>query len=395
VRNSVTAIRDAQGAFESILAVSTDITDRKIMEAELQDSEARFRNMADHAPVMMWVTDPTGCCTYLNRLWYEFTGQTEDEAGGLGWTNATHPDDQKRVEDAFLSANAAHAPFRVEYRLRRADGVYRWAIDAASPRFGPDGEFLGYVGSVIDIDERREIEEALRLRSEEFYALAENIPSLCWIAYADGHIFWYNRRWYEYTGTTPESVEGWGWESVHDPEMLPVVVARWKLSLEIGEPFEMTFPLKGADGAFRPFLTRIVPIRNELNRIVRWFGTNVDISEQRQTEVRLERRVEESTRERDQLWALSEDLLAVANYEGSLLRVSPSWTRLLGYDQTTLLTRPYGEIIHPDDLGMTMDALVTMRSTGQSASFENRVLAAGGDWRWIAWTVSSEPGASA
>ena len=266
VRNSVTAIRDAHGAFESILAVSVDITDRKAAEAALRESEARFRNVADHAPMMMRVTDPSGACTYLNRLWYEFTGQSEAEALGLGWIKATHPDDERLAADAFLSANAAQVPFRVEYRLRRADGAYRWVIDAASPRFGPSGEFLGYVGSVIDIDERKEIETAPRLRGEEFYALADNIPSLCWIAYANGDIFWYNRRWYEYTGTTPESQAGWGWQSVHDPEVLPAIVARWTYSIDTGEPFEMTFPLKGADGVFRPFLTRIVPIREGHDR---------------------------------------------------------------------------------------------------------------------------------
>lgn len=130
--------------------------------AELRESEARFRNMADNTPMMMWVTDPTGFCTYLNRTWYEFTGQTAEEAEGFGWLDATHPDDKAMAEKAFVEANAAQGPFRIEYRLRRADGTYRWAIDAASPRFAADGSYLGYVGSVIDIDERREIEDALR-----------------------------------------------------------------------------------------------------------------------------------------------------------------------------------------------------------------------------------------
>jgi len=114
--------------------------------ASEHEAETRFRNMADHAPVMMWVTEPDGYCSYLNKRWYEFTGQTEEEALGLGWTAATHPDDQKLAEDTFLAAVAVQGPFRVEYRLRRADGVYRWAIDAAAPRFADDGSFLGHVG---------------------------------------------------------------------------------------------------------------------------------------------------------------------------------------------------------------------------------------------------------
>ena len=140
-------------------------------EAELRESEGRFRNMADNTPMMMWVTDPTGYCTYLNRTWYAFTGQSEAEAEGYGWLDATHPDDKARAEEIFVAANAARAPFSLEYRLRRADGVYRWAIDAASPRFDAAGEYLGYVGSVIDIDERREFEDALRATEAELREL--------------------------------------------------------------------------------------------------------------------------------------------------------------------------------------------------------------------------------
>lgn len=135
---------------------------RRAAGAALRESEARFRNMADHAPVMMWVTDAAGHCTYLNRGWYEFTGQRQEQALGFGWLDATHPDDRAEAERVFLEANAARLPFRIEYRLRRADGAYRWAIDAAAPRFTQQGEYLGYVGSVIDITERKEAEELLQ-----------------------------------------------------------------------------------------------------------------------------------------------------------------------------------------------------------------------------------------
>ena len=107
------------------------------------------------------------------------------------------------------------------------------------------------------------------------------------MARPDGHIFWYNRRWYEYTGTTPEQMEGWGWQSVHDPAVLPEVLERWKASIATGEPFEMVFPLKGADGKFRPFLTRVNPLRDEDGRVLYWFGTNTDIEDQKRTQEQL------------------------------------------------------------------------------------------------------------
>ena len=114
----------------------------------------------------------------------------------------------------------------------------------------------------------------------DFQALAENLPQLAWIADADGFIFWFNHRWYQYTGTTPEEMRGWGWQAVHDPAALPAVLERWKSSLANGTPFNMVFPLRGADGVFRPFLTRVEPIRDAAGVITRWFGTNTDISEQ-------------------------------------------------------------------------------------------------------------------
>ena len=124
---------------------------------------------------------------------------------------------------------------------------------------------------------------------EEFRLLAENIPTLCWIANGDGYIVWYNRRWHEYCGTTPDEMEGWGWQSVHDPELLPEVMQRWQASIATAEPFEMTFPLRGADGSFRPFLTRVQPLRDETGKVVRWFGVNTEMSQQAAAEEQLRR----------------------------------------------------------------------------------------------------------
>jgi PAS domain S-box-containing protein len=128
------------------------------------------------------------------------------------------------------------------------------------------------------------------LPPEELRQLADNVPTLCWIANADGYIVWYSRRWYEYTGTTPAEMEGWGWQSVHDPDQLPGAMARWTASIATGEPFEMTFPLRGADGVFRPFLTRVQNVRGPGGEIVRWYGVNTDVSAQVEAEAALRER---------------------------------------------------------------------------------------------------------
>ena len=118
------------------MKIFRDLTAQRATVQALRESEARFRAMADHAPVMVWVTDENGRCVYLNRHWYDFTGQSEAEALGAGWLDAVHPDDRAKSAEAFFAATAKREPFRIEYRLRRAEGVYRWAIDTGSPRLG-------------------------------------------------------------------------------------------------------------------------------------------------------------------------------------------------------------------------------------------------------------------
>lgn len=142
--------------------IALDITGPKEMEAALRESEARFRNMADTAPAMLWVTEPDGSCSFLSRGWYDYTGQSHDVGLGFAWLDAVHPDDRDKVAAGFLAASGERNPFGHEHRVRRADGEYRWVLDAGRPRFAADGTFLGYIGSVIDITERKHAEEIMR-----------------------------------------------------------------------------------------------------------------------------------------------------------------------------------------------------------------------------------------
>ena len=150
---------------------------------------------------------------------------------------------------------------------------------------------------------RSEADQARREAEEiqmQFRALIDSIPTLAWTAGEDGSIDWYNARWYEYTGTAPADMEGWGWTSVHDPAVLPSVLVRWRASVASGEPFEMTFPLRGRDGVFRQFLTRVVPACDASGRVTRWFGTNTDVED----EARLRMAAEEANRVKNEFLAI-------------------------------------------------------------------------------------------
>lgn len=131
-------------------------------------------------------------------------------------------------------------------------------------------------------EEAVEARRAITAREKEIRTLADAIPALAWTARADGYIDWYNARWYEYTGTNEDQMAGWGWQSVHHPDTLQPVLAEWREAVASGEVFEMTFPLKGKDGNFRRFLTRVTPFIDSNGQVVRWFGTNTDVEGERQ-----------------------------------------------------------------------------------------------------------------
>lgn len=202
-----------------------------------------------------------------------------------------------------------------EFRIRRAsDGECRHIQAVERVGLNKQGQAAWLVGTNLDITERKQLEARMHESEERFRTMANSMSQLAWIARADGFIVWYNQRWYEYTGTTPAQMEGWGWQSVHDPATLPKVMERWQSAIASGEPFDMEFPLRGADGSFRSFLTRGQPLKDAAGRVMQWYGTNTDVTDLklaeekiRQLNAGLEQRVLERT---SQLEAANKELEA-------------------------------------------------------------------------------------
>ena len=281
---------DASPAIGNTVAVYyRDITSQKKSREELRQSEARNRAVVETALDCIIAIDHNGLITGFNPAAERTFGYRREEVLGkdLGETIIPHEYrhlHREGMRTLLQTGDARILDKRLELEAIRA-GNERFDCELTVTR--NPGEPPSFTGFLRDVTEIKRAAKALKDSEERFRLLADTIPNLAWMAQPDGHIFWYNRRWYEYTGTTPEAMEGWGWQSVHDPSELPKVLARWELSIKTGDPFNMVFPMKGADGQFRPFLTLVNPFRDENGKILFWFGTNTDITEQKISEERL------------------------------------------------------------------------------------------------------------
>jgi PAS domain S-box-containing protein len=280
-----------------------DITERKRAEEELRESRSQLaellkreqsaraeaerqrdftRLVLEDAPIAIGVMEgPEHRFVFVNRKTCELTGLSEEQFAGRAHAEVLPEADEvvaPVLDRVYATGRGETQEVDVVLPKGRRQLLITWT--ALPGRDGNPGSVL-YLS--LDITDRKAAEEAVRENEGRLRTLADAMPQLVWMADTDGYIFWYNQRWYDYTGTSPEQMEGWGWQSLHDPEMLPLVMERWRASIETGEPFEMEFPLKGADGVFRWFLTRVNPLRDSHGRIVRWFGTNTDVDEQRRT----------------------------------------------------------------------------------------------------------------
>ncbi|HEY1044255.1 MAG TPA: ATP-binding protein [Telluria sp.] len=265
---------------EGLTMFVSDATQRKHDERALVDSANRLQLALAAGRLGDWSWNGATDRLTLGARAAELFGLPADVA--LSWEQVRLrivEEDRDMVRAEFLRAFSERSDLDIECCLERAHGAPLWISVVGRTGSVGDGDARTMSGVVQDISTRKSAEDSLRQNEEVLRALANSIPQLAWMANADGHITWYNERWYEYTGTTAAEMLGWGWQKVHDPSVLPHMLEHWRESLRTGTPFEMEFPLRGADGQFRWFLTRVNPVRDRHGHVVRWFGTNTDVDQ--------------------------------------------------------------------------------------------------------------------
>lgn len=273
---------------------------------------ADFRRLADDLPWFIWTHSPDGAVDWANRAWYGFARLPQALATTPeGWARIVHPDDMPALLTALGEAVASGAPLELELRMKPGDAgpeAYRWHLVRSTPRAAGGTEGVAYwLGSAMDVHEVRGRNEE---QARAFQTIAEGIPEILWTARPDGHVDWYNGRWYEYVGHGAGDAQAASWVAALHREDAARVAERWERSVRSGEPFEADTRMRRRDGVYRWFLSRALPLRDEQGAIVRWCGTSVDIDDARRARAR-EQLYARMTEEMSAALSLDETLRAV------------------------------------------------------------------------------------
>ncbi|MEX0884912.1 MAG: PAS domain S-box protein [Phycisphaeraceae bacterium] len=312
------------------------------------------------------------------RLW----GHTAQEAVGQPASMLLAPGRLDERQALMERVWRGDGPASLETAGRTRDGRHLELWLTVSAIHADDGQMVGASWVARDITERKRQEQALRESERRFRTLADNIAQVAWMADENGWIFWFNQRCFETTGLTLEQMQGWGWLGIHHPDHVERVVSGIGRCLDSGEPWEDVLPMRVRDGTYRWFLSRAMPIRNERGRIVRWFGTNTDITEQRRANKAL-RRSEEQLR-----LALTAAAMGTWDYEISSgrLRCDERASDLFGVGwQDPASIEALVERIHDEDRGQVYGQYQATIEPGSDGRYDVEFRLAGdtGDERWL------------
>ena len=282
------ALEDASGNCEFVGAVM-DVTERKRAEEAVLRSEKELRNVIDTIPAVVWSALPDGSNTYVNRRFVEYSGMSGEQMAGSGWQAAIHPDDLQRHVDKWRASVGTGEPHENEVRFRRADGQYRWHLDRGLPLRDEQGNILKWYGITMEIEDRKRAEEAVRASEHRFRLAVESIPGLVTIMNPKGEIEVVNGQVLNYFGKTLEEVKSWDTNDAVHPDDLPRAVAEWTYAIETEQPYEVELRLRRADGMYRWFHARGLPLRDDEGRIVRWYNLLTDTDDRKNAEEKLRR----------------------------------------------------------------------------------------------------------
>jgi PAS domain S-box-containing protein len=373
-----TPLWDASGNVTGAVVIMMDLTERKLAEQAMRESEERFRNLSDSAPVLIWMAGVDRHCYYFNRTWRSFTGRSLQSEYGKGWLDGVHPDDRSGCLDTYRAAFTAQRPFTTEFRLRHMDGTYHSLMDTGVPRFAADGRFTGFIGTSTDITDWKGSEDALRASEERFRSVFETMPDALFLKNCER----------EYTFVNPVTERLLGLAAARligrtDDELMPSPVADVIRDSDrrvlAGETVQIELP-HVADGEALVLHVLKVPLRDRRGAITGICGAVRDITGRR--------RMEEALAAERQLFVGGPTVVfkwrVAENWP--VAYVSPNVKSQLGYSPEELIDGPftYESLIHPEDVARMRPELEARLESGAAFyEMEYRLRHADGTYRWV------------
>ncbi len=354
----------------------TDISDRKRSEEALLESEARFNFLADTAPVLIWKSGTDALCDYFNQPWLDFTGRSLEQEMGNGWTDGVHPDDFQNCLDIYLDSFKAQRSFRMEYRLRHADGSYRWLLDNGIPRFTPDGIFAGYIGSCIDITANKVVEEKLLSLS----LAVQQSPVSIVITDIQGNIEYGNPIVSELSGYDAVELIGENPRIFSSREKSREEYKQLWDTILSGNEWKGEFHNKKKNGELYWELASISPIKNKKGEIAHFLAVKEDITERK----RVEEALIQSEKKYKEVVQNLKEVIFQTDANGLWLFLNYAWEEISGFSVEESLGQLFVNYVHPDDRQRNMELFepLILRKK-EYCRHQVRYLTKDGGFRWI------------
>jgi PAS domain S-box-containing protein len=407
--DSLRHARDEQAAMvlelrrlnESLVAENAE---RQSVETELRRSEAHLaatqhelQQTIDMIPGIVTCYSPDGERDFVNKPWRDYAGLTLSDIQGEGWRRVIHPDDAEESVRKWRISLATGEPFDFEHRLRRADGEWRWHMIRRVALRGANGEVLRWYGIGFDIEDQKRAEAALRdseaqlaEAQRELQATIDTIPALASRYRADGTTDFVNQTWRSYTGLSQESWTGRGSAVVH-PDDRQRVEQAWAAHLAAAEPFEVEQRMRRADGEYRWYFVRRVPLRDDGGNVIAWYGAGYDIEDRKRAELALRTREAELAEAQREL-QLTLDRIPILAWQtrsdGYAEYLNKRWLDYTGLPLEQALGWEWQVAVHPDDLPGLLVVWQRMLASGNAEEVEARMRRFDGEYRWFLFRPS-------
>ena len=310
--------------------IPTLTAEEQFLVDEQREAENRFRQLADAAPVLMWISDQNSNCTWVNRSWLDYTGRTMDQEANKGWMEGIHPDDLPHQTQENTDAFNHRREFEIEYRLRRHDGQYRWMLDRGLPIPTPDGQFAGFIGTCTEIHDRKQVELALRESEERFKILAHGAPVFIWMMVEDARCDFANNAFLDFFGGDPDKVYGAQWQSNVHADDLELFIAAYQKAFTDLEPLDIRLRMCRSDGEWRWVECHATPRSSPVDGSHVFVGTGIDITERLAAE--------DITTRYKLLSEQSSDVIWFVRGDGSFVDVNKAAIEQYGYSRGEFLS---------------------------------------------------------